>query len=449
MNEVSIIKTIYGLDYPPIAQTVINQIEEFTFNTPGIDSLAVAFTDHLILSINKSFFAKVSRRLEHLFMALMHEIYHVLLGHPFLDSGRSPEIDNICFDVMINAELCRRYPEEKYTSYFTSQYSDSRFYSCLLRPIGENTPERFRSLLTKLYTTDQTTYKEIYDCIDKELERQKKGEEAPTTTTSTQPANQAAEAKEVASANDDSQENPVGQKDPTTTPIKGGTGVPSNEDTGNQYRSLALTDGSKVDKINTNAALISQVIESFKNHRRCAERKRLTQTYFYCPQDRHACAKLDLYSHSMPLYEKTISTRNRGRNKPTTLVYLDVSGSNIDFVAHLLPILEVYLKKGQIDLYAFSTKVEKLTLQATFNGNFEAGGGTDINAVFDHIYGSKKYREARNIVLFTDGLFGSLKDNYVKRNQKNQLKIAIVLTPGSGFPPSLGVAYKSITILSK
>lgn len=116
------------------------------------------------LLLNKQFIEEHCKSDEHLFMLIMHELYHIILGHTHLFSSHE-EIDNIAFDCIINALLCRMFPEEEYVSFFTSINPSSSFPGCLLRPSDENTPSEFVSLLKNLYSSDTVTYYEVYECI--------------------------------------------------------------------------------------------------------------------------------------------------------------------------------------------------------------------------------------------------------------------------------------------
>ena len=103
-------------------------------------------------------------------MLVMHELYHIILGHTHLFK-RHTEIDNIAFDSVINAILCRMFPEEEYVSFFTSINPDESFPGSILRPIGSNTPLQFIPILKNLYCTNTGTYFEVYECISCELKK--------------------------------------------------------------------------------------------------------------------------------------------------------------------------------------------------------------------------------------------------------------------------------------
>ena len=98
-----------------------------------IDTAAVECCRQPRLLINPGFVDRWAATPEKLLMLLMHELHHVLLGHTRL-LRRVTRVDNLVFDAVINALLCRMFPEPPYTSFLTDYYSDDQFPECLLRP---------------------------------------------------------------------------------------------------------------------------------------------------------------------------------------------------------------------------------------------------------------------------------------------------------------------------
>ena len=67
--------------------------------------------------VNPDFVAEHCVRDEHLFLLVMHELWHVLLGHTTL-YARPTAAHNIAFDAIINAGLARQHPEAAYRGFF-------------------------------------------------------------------------------------------------------------------------------------------------------------------------------------------------------------------------------------------------------------------------------------------------------------------------------------------
>ena len=85
------------------------------------------------LLINPDFVDAWAATPEKLLMLVMHELHHVLLGHTRL-FPRLTRVDNLVFDAIINALLCRMFPAPEHTVFFTDFYDENHFPDCLLRP---------------------------------------------------------------------------------------------------------------------------------------------------------------------------------------------------------------------------------------------------------------------------------------------------------------------------
>ena len=101
--------------------------------TTEVDTASVECTSMPRLLINPKFVDAHAATPERLLMLVMHELHHVLLGHTRLFPRVTPA-DNVIFDAVINALLCRMFPKREHTSFFTDFYSDAHFPACLLRP---------------------------------------------------------------------------------------------------------------------------------------------------------------------------------------------------------------------------------------------------------------------------------------------------------------------------
>ena len=83
--------------------------------------------------INPSFVANHAQTPEKLLMLVMHELHHVVLGHTRL-YRRIELIDNLVFDAVINAMLCRQFHATAGVQLFTNLYKWDEFPERLLRP---------------------------------------------------------------------------------------------------------------------------------------------------------------------------------------------------------------------------------------------------------------------------------------------------------------------------
>ena len=85
------------------------------------------------LLVNPDYVAAHCRSDEHLTMLVLHELYHVLLGHTRL-YRRVTLAQNWAFDCLINAQLCRLFPHPRHTGFFTRLTADATGPALLLGP---------------------------------------------------------------------------------------------------------------------------------------------------------------------------------------------------------------------------------------------------------------------------------------------------------------------------
>lgn len=98
-----------------------------------VETAAVECRAQPRLLINPGFVERNAATPEKLLMLVMHELHHVLLGHTRLFPAVTAA-DNLVFDAVINALLCRMFPVREHTAFFTDYYDDRDFPACLLRP---------------------------------------------------------------------------------------------------------------------------------------------------------------------------------------------------------------------------------------------------------------------------------------------------------------------------
>jgi hypothetical protein len=148
-----------------------------------VDTAAVECTSMPRLLINPQFVEAHAATPERLLMLVMHELHHVLLGHTRLFPRATPA-DNVIFDAVINALLCRMFPKPEHTSFFTNFYSDARFPECLLRPpagwqpsspapippaLESEAMRHVQPVYRALYSETGANYKELYNALRRAL----------------------------------------------------------------------------------------------------------------------------------------------------------------------------------------------------------------------------------------------------------------------------------------
>jgi hypothetical protein len=85
--------------------------------TDAVPTASVSCEQRPVLRINPEFVRRHCRTDEHLFLLVMHELHHVLLGHTRLFPTPT-RVHNVAFDALINSMLILRFPGETYRSFF-------------------------------------------------------------------------------------------------------------------------------------------------------------------------------------------------------------------------------------------------------------------------------------------------------------------------------------------
>ncbi|MGO8750451.1 MAG: DUF2201 family putative metallopeptidase [Thermoguttaceae bacterium] len=147
--------------------------------TRDVETAAVECRLQPRLLINPDFVDAWAATPEKLLMLVMHELHHVLLGHTRL-FPRLTRVDNLVFDAIINALLCRMFPAPEHTVFFTDFYDENHFPDCLLRPPSHWKPDgtvavppplekpamrRLTEVYLALYSPKGASYDDIYDAL--------------------------------------------------------------------------------------------------------------------------------------------------------------------------------------------------------------------------------------------------------------------------------------------
>jgi predicted metal-dependent peptidase len=98
-----------------------------------VETAAVSCERRPVLRINPDFVRARCRTDEHLFLLVMHELHHVLLGHTRMFPCAT-WAHNLAFDAVINSLLVLQHPERAYTSFFLEIYGAEKGVARLLAP---------------------------------------------------------------------------------------------------------------------------------------------------------------------------------------------------------------------------------------------------------------------------------------------------------------------------
>lgn len=300
-------------------------------------SAAVTCTSRPELLLNKAFVDAYCKTNEHLFMLVMHELYHIILGHTHLFK-RHTDIDNIAFDAVINAILCRMFPGEEYVSFFTSINSDETFPGCILRPIGNKTPLKYIPVLKNLYYTNTGTYFEVYECITNELEEMLKNGQIKYVLLGNH------------EDNNDDMNNPllkkmldkVISKWPREMIVNGRDLGGELEDKTIEFAKAERNAQNKMKRLLRKSGVIQGSVSKRKMSIQYVQEDATLVTPDY--KDRTLLTKSIIYEQPLLYNSSLINSKVVRDSNVQSLVYLDVSGSVVSDINHLMQMVVNYIE---------------------------------------------------------------------------------------------------------
>lgn len=378
-----------------------------------IDSAAITCGARPILLLNKDFVEAYCKTDEHLFMLVMHELYHIILGHTKLFRSHTM-IDNIAYDAIINAILCRNFSDPEYVSFFESINSDSLFPSCILRPVGKNTDSKYHQLLKNLYKSNKTTYYEVYESI---IENFSECELSNYFLIGYH--------KEDADIN-----NPLLKKMVEDIISKWPREIIiTGRDQGGtkQEKEIIL---ERIQKHNERKLLKllkkSSVLDGNEhtNKKRIGNEYEFGESFIPYYKDRTIYAKKEIYKNVL-IYRNEYTRINPINNTFKAFIYLDVSGSVMESVSKMFSLLKKPLKEKRCKIFSFSTQVYEVSYIDFKKRKFNSTGGTDIDCIFKHYFSLDKKRKPKKILILTDGYTGTPSDYYKKLIKDNSIEIYV------------------------
>lgn len=392
------------------------KIMNIRFVEKETNSAAVTCTSRPELLLNKNFIDTYCKTDEHLFMLVMHELYHIVLGHTHLFK-RHTEIDNIAFDAVINAILCRMFPEEEYTSFFTSINSDEDFPGCILRPVGNKTPMKFIPVLKNLYYTQTGTYFEVYECIANELKEQLKIGRIKYVLLGNH------------QDNNDDMNNPllkkmldkVISKWPREMILNGRDLGGELEDKTIEFYKAERIAQNKMKRLLRKSGVIQGSVSKKKSSVQYIKEDAVSVIPDF--KDRTLLTKSIVYQQPL-LYNSSLNNKRVvKKSNVQTIVYLDVSGSVVDDIKHFAPLLLKPYKNKECILFAFSTIVVPVTYQDFKKGKYKSTGGTSLNCIFEHYFSLPKNKKAKKILILTDGKTGKIDNEFYAKIKEQKIEV--------------------------
>lgn len=392
-----------------------------------------------VLHLNGEFVQKYCQRDEHLMMLVMHELYHLILGHTRLYL-RLTQAHNIVFDAVINALLCQQFRDPVYPEFFQKLSRADRFPGSLLRPPkgwpsqtiyrrGISEPEK--KVMDLLYGqhSETVTYHEIMKLLENQLSPDSK--------------------RDCVLLGDHSGQNGEGLGDQTAEEDDLVNGILREVTSGWPDQANLGTgrgDGSRVfdwlapKARSPRAEFLAALMKLLRKaavlpadpHTPYAWRLKpaaqSSQTVIPDLRDRLAEGRRDLYGQAPLFYNIEVPIqRKRWSPRDTTHVYIDVSGSMNDCLPWLVGALEPLIRKGIIRLFAFSTVVSPMDRGQGFQSRIHNTFGTNINCVLEHLVGYRIACTPAKVLVLTDGFFGNPKLEFLIEIKSRRTKILVGL----------------------
>ena len=373
------------------------------------------------LLLNKDFVEAHCQTNEHLFMLVMHELYHVILGHTTL-FPRATEVRNLVFDAVINALLCSLFPQPEFTTFFTDYYPSDKMPFALLRPKGDGTPPAAEAALNLLYGgSDTGTYYDVYEallesgCV-KEITVLLGGGRGATalpgdgrarTPCAPHPlllGSHGGEDEEISPEMKDLIRKIISKWPSPDRPLQG-------QDRGAEERERrfdAEADPADCLRLGIRRLMRRAAMPGKNEVRRRSVREMTCDTTTFLPDwhDRSHEAREVAFGDAL-IYRTAESLRRPSiRDNRRAFVYFDVSGSVADEVPSVAQTLLPYCRVGLCTVHVFSTVVRPASVRDLAARKFSSTGGTDINCVLRHVLELPPRKRPRAAVVITDGFTG-------------------------------------------
>lgn len=373
-----------------------------------VPTAAIQGVDAPRMLVNPAFVARYAATPERLLMLVMHELHHVILGHTRL-LPVSTELDNIVFDAVINAMLCRAFPDPRGIALFTDFYAADEVPAALLRPADGWDPDqpvrRSRALVDAghprladvhraLYSAGGVSYEELRDALV---------EACPP-----------AQAAQVALLGDHAVGGLLGgdleARSPVLLdvvrqiveewpqppdPIRGRSLATAFRD--------AFAPPRRVTGNRTRLRTLLQWAGGLADHG-TIRATGPTETTALTPMRSRARRDVvaDLLGSPILLHEGTVTTRGRTRAGERVHVYLDVSGSVSGVVGVLSAAIRDCAPFVHPVIHAFSTEIADHSLADLASGRIRTTSGTDVRCIAAHA----RKNHVRRAVILTDGYVG-------------------------------------------
>jgi hypothetical protein len=334
---------------------------------------------------------------------------------------------NWAFDAVINAQLCRLYPDAAHTRLFRELYDHTRLPVALLRPPeGWGTggaawlPGRAGEVHRMLYSDSSASTEELFRLLPTlEIDMTGIGGLLGSHGDETEDAIPPEVLREIRGI---VAEWPMVEKR-------------SGRDLGGEAERQRITLGERRENAVRMLRHALTRLAGLSDGSGCLKPGTgLTESVLPYGRDRKAWLR-EYWGDSVPLHRAALPARTLARRRRVH-VYLDVSGSMEGVIRPLYAALASLAPWLAPEVQLFSTGVTGVPIARLRKGDLVTTWGTDIRCVTEHIL-KKKVERA---LIVTDGWVGDIPGEHVAALRKRGVRIEAAVTSGGdpGFTHALG-----------
>lgn len=412
--------------------------------TTDVPTAAVECLPQPRMFVNPDFVTNHANTSGKLTFLLLHELHHVILGHTRL-YPRAGRIENLAFDIVINALLARSLPHPRDHALLTDFYNVDELPAALLRPVvgwvapsnqhgvnflhipkipvipwANRAPRRLVKAYKDLYWGDGCTYSELIDAL-RQLIRGDDASLAATPllgdhTSEDEGASSGGNLESRSETLFDAVRKVVADWPPPPIPsagqswgdlLKSQTHGPVQTPRGQLRRAIEAIARKGTGAVGTHPRHTAVHIETAipRLSRRGIVARAFGQTPFLNPD--------------------VIDIKHGRQTHEPVHVYLDVSGSVNGLIGALFGAIIDAGSAVHPVIHQFSTEVADVTLAELRRGVCRTTGGTSMDCVANHMIRHK----VKRALIVTDGYVGTpgaTGDAWMKT-----ARIAVALTPGA------------------
>jgi hypothetical protein len=384
--------------------------------TDAVPTAAVTLGARSVLQINPHFVQRMCATDHDLVMLVLHELYHVALGHTRL-FARVTAAQNWAFDCVINAQLSRLFPQPHWTRLFCACYRADVFPEALLRPpAGWRTrderwlPGPAGEVHRALYSEHSASYTDLFALLPR-LVGAASGIDALL-------GNHAAQSDEGASPDVLRELRGILAEWPMVERRSG-------HDDGADLRvgAVARTQARREAVAQIRRALVSVAIAGNEGARGAPSWQASSATLPYAPRPtRGDFLRAALGSETL-LHEATLPML-RPRAHERTHVYVDVSGSMDEELPLIYAALRPLAHLLHPTVHLFSTAIADIGLGELARGVRVGTGGTSFAPVTTHLIERRIVRA----VILTDGWVGEVPAEHARLLARRRCRLAAVVS---------------------